>query len=112
MAQAIIGYFRDSRNLKMILDLEKYLQIEDAVIKKLDSKLAGKSIIFTGTLSKMTRAEAKKKAEELGMKVVGSISSKTDFVVAGEEAGSKLKKAKELGMRVLSEEEWMELILN
>jgi DNA ligase (NAD+) len=58
----------------------------------------------------MTRAESKKKAEDLGMKVVGSVSAKTDFVVAGEEAGSKLKKAKELALKILNEEEWLELI--
>jgi DNA ligase (NAD+) len=112
MAQAILDYFRDERNLRMVLDLETELTIEDSVRKNSNSKLAGKSIIFTGTLEKMTRAEAKKKAEDLGMKVVGSVSSKTDFVVAGSDAGSKLKKAKELGVRVLYEEEWMELIRN
>jgi DNA ligase (NAD+) len=58
----------------------------------------------------MTRAEAKKKAEDLGMKVVGSVSSKTDFVVAGAEAGSKLKKAAELSLKILNEEEWLQLI--
>ena len=110
MAQALIDYFRDERNLKMVLDLESELQIADAKLKNSDSKFAGKSVIFTGTLEKMTRAEAKKKAEDLGMKVVGSVSSKTDFVVAGSEAGSKLKKANELGLKVLNEEEWLELI--
>lgn len=110
MAQAVLDYFRDERNLQMILDVEKELQIEDAVMKHSDSKLAGKSVIFTGTLERMTRAEAKKKAEDLGMKVVGSVSSKTDFVVAGSEAGSKLKKAQELGLKVLNEEEWLQLI--
>lgn len=110
MAQAILDYFRDPRNLKMVIDLEKELQIEDAVQKKSDSKFAGKSIIFTGTLEKMTRAEAKKTAEDLGMKVVGSVSSKTDFVVAGAEAGSKLKKANELGLKVLNEEEWLAML--
>lgn len=110
MAQALIDYFRDERNLKMVLDLESELQIADAKLKNSDSKFAGKSVIFTGTLEKMTRAEAKKKAEDFGMKVVGSVSSKTDFVVAGSEAGSKLKKANELGLKVLNEEEWLELI--
>lgn len=110
MAQAVLDYFRDERNLKMILDLEKELRIEDAVLKNSNSAFAGKSVIFTGTLAKMTRAEAKKKAEDLGMKVVGSVSAKTDFVVAGEEAGSKLKKAKELALKILNEEEWLELI--
>ncbi len=110
MAQALIDYFRDDRNLKMVFDLESELQIADAKLKNSDSKFAGKSVIFTGTLEKMTRAEAKKKAEDLGMKVVGSVSSKTDFVVAGSEAGSKLKKANELGLKVLNEEEWLELI--
>ena len=57
----------------------------------------------------MTRAEAKKKAEDLGMKVVGSVSSKTDFIVAGAEAGSKLKKANELGLKVLNENDWLEM---
>jgi DNA ligase (NAD+) len=110
MALAILDYFRDSRNLNMVLDLKAELQIEDAIAKNSDSKFSGKSIIFTGTLEKMTRAEAKKKAEDLGMKVVGSVSSKTDFVVAGSEAGSKLKKAQELSLKILNEEEWLELI--
>ncbi|MBM3580192.1 MAG: NAD-dependent DNA ligase LigA, partial [Alphaproteobacteria bacterium] len=110
MAQAILDYFRDKRNLTMLLDLEPQLQIEDAIQPNINSELAGKSVIFTGTLEKMTRAEAKKKAEDLGMKVVGSVSSKTDFVVAGTEAGSKLKKANELGLRVLGEDEWLQLI--
>ncbi len=109
MAKAVLDYFRDERNLRMVLDVEKELQIEDVVQKNSDSKLAGKSIIFTGALEKMSRAEAKKRAEDLGMKVVGSVSSKTDFVVAGSEAGSKLKKAAELGLRVLNEAEWMEI---
>ncbi len=110
MALAILDYFRDQRNLNMVFDLKAELQIEDAVAKNSDSKFSGKSIIFTGTLEKMTRAEAKKKAEDLGMKVVGSVSSKTDFVVAGSDAGSKLKKAQELSLKILNEEEWLELI--
>ena len=110
MAKAILDYFRDEKNLQMLEDLEPELQVQDAIIKNSDSKFAGKSIIFTGTLEKMTRFEAKKKAEDLGMKVVGSVSSKTDFVVAGSEAGSKLKKAQELNIKILNEEEWLELV--
>jgi DNA ligase (NAD+) len=110
MAQAILDYFRDERNLKMVLDLEPELQIEDAIVKNSSSQFSAKSIVFTGTLEKMTRMEAKKKAEDLGMKVVGSVSSKTDFVVAGVDSGSKLKKANELGVKVLNEEEWFELV--
>ncbi|NBV05828.1 MAG: NAD-dependent DNA ligase LigA [Proteobacteria bacterium] len=110
MAQAVLDYFRDQQSLKMVLDLEKELKILDSVVKNSDSHLSGKSVIFTGTLEKMTRAEAKKKAEDLGMKVVGSVSTKTDFVVAGAEAGSKLKKARELSLKILDEAEWLELI--
>ena len=75
-----------------------------------DSPVAGKTVVFTGTLSKTTRAEAKAKAETLGAKVSGSVSKKTDYVIAGEDAGSKLKKATELGVTVLSEGEWIDLI--
>ncbi len=110
MAQAVLDYFRDEKNLKMFLDLHGALTVEDAVAKNLESVLSGKSVIFTGSLERMTRAEAKKKAEDLGMKVVGSVSNKTDFVVAGAEAGSKLKKAQELSLKILNEEEWLQLI--
>jgi DNA ligase (NAD+) len=111
MAKAILDYFRDDRNLQMIESLETELQIQNAVQKVSESELSNKSVVFTGTLDRMTRAESKKKAEDLGMKVVGSVSSKTDFVVAGAEAGSKLKKAQELGLKILNEEEWLQLIL-
>ena len=110
MARAVLDYFRDARSLEMFLGLESELQIQDAIAKNSASKFSGKSIVFTGTLEKMTRMEAKKKAEDLGMKVVGSISSKTNFLVAGEDAGSKLKKANEVGVRVLSEGEWLNMI--
>lgn len=107
MARAIVNYFCEPRNAQMVFELENDLQIENAPSPTTNSQLAGKSIIFTGTLEKMSRAEAKSKAESLGMKVVGSVSSKTDFIVAGSAAGSKLKKAQELGIKILSEEGWL-----
>lgn len=109
MTNAALNYFRNPQTLKMVEDLALELEIKE--VKKIDShsKLSGKSIVFTGTLEKMTRAEAKKKAEDLGMKVVGSVSSKTNYVVAGQKAGSKLKKAQEYHVIILSEEEWLAL---
>jgi len=73
------------------------------------SPIADKTLVFTGTLDKMTRGEAKALAERLGAKVTGSVSNKTDYVVAGADAGSKLTKARELGVNVLTEEEWLKL---
>ena len=110
MAQSIINYFCNDQNFTMILDLEKELNIIDAKAKTTNSKFAGKSVIFTGGLEKMSRGEAKKSAEELGLKVVGSVSSKTDFVVVGVDPGSKLKKAKDLNLTILNEDEWFDLI--
>ena len=75
-----------------------------------DSPVAGKTIVFTGSLERMSRGEAKAKAEALGAKVAGSVSKKTDYVVVGADAGSKAKKAAELGVDVLSEDEWRAMI--
>jgi DNA ligase (NAD+) len=110
MAQAILDFFRDEKNLKMIEDLLIHLKINPLKPKINNSPLAGKSIVFTGSLQKMSRAEAKKIAEDLAMKVLGAVSSKTDYVVAGEDSGSKLKKAQELSIKILNEEEWLNLI--
>lgn len=112
IGNAILDYFEDNRNLKRIDELNKILTISNYAKKITSNKLEGKSIIFTGTLASMTRQEAKARAEELGAKVVGSVSAKTDLIVAGEESGSKLKKAQELGVKILNEEEWLEIINN
>ena len=76
----------------------------------MSSPVTGKTVVFTGTLERMTRSEAKDLAERLGAKVAGTVSRKTDYVVAGSDAGSKLAKARDAGVAVLSEEEWLKLI--
>lgn len=75
-----------------------------------NSPVAGKTVVFTGSLQTMTRAEAKARAQDMGAKVSGSVSAKTDYVIYGESAGSKLKKAEELGVETLTEEDWQKLI--
>ncbi len=109
-ANEILDYFEDERNIKNIKELQKVLNISDYIAVKTNNKLEDKTILFTGTLSNMTRAEAKARAEEMGAKVLSSISSKLDILVYGKDSGSKLKKAQELGIKVMGEKEWNELI--
>lgn len=111
MADDLCGFFAEEKNREILDDLERELSIEPyAVTIRTDSAVVGKTVVFTGTLEKMTRAEAKARAETLGAKVAGSVSKKTDYVIAGADAGSKLKAAKELGVSVLTEDEWLALI--
>ncbi len=111
VARDLIAFFAEDHNLEILSDLDNLLTINPyEAPDTLDSAVAGKTIVFTGTLEKTTRAEAKAKAESLGAKVSGSVSKKTDFVVCGKDAGSKLKKANDLGVSVLSEDDWLALI--
>jgi DNA ligase (NAD+) len=103
-------YFSEAHNVKRIDRLVKQVNIRDAEKPRADSAVAGKTVVFTGTLEKMTRDEAKASAERLGAKVSGSVSKKTDYVVAGPGAGSKLTDAKKFGVKVLTEDEWAKLI--
>src|ERR1700692_3402232 len=103
-------YFSEAHNVRRIDRLVKQVKIRNAEKPRADSVVAGKTVVFTGTLEKMTRDEAKASAERLGAKVSGSVSKKTDYVVAGPAAGSKLAEAKKLGVAVLTEDEWAKLI--
>jgi DNA ligase (NAD+) len=107
---ALAAYFRERHNRGIVERLTQHVRIQDAERPVRDSPVAGKTVVFTGSLEKMTREEAKAMAERLGAKTAGSVSKKTDYVVAGPGAGSKLGKATELGVTVLSEEEWLKLV--
>jgi DNA ligase (NAD+) len=107
---SLTAYFSESHNVQVVARLTKQVKIRAAEQPTRESPIAGKTIVFTGSLEKMTRDEAKALAERLGAKVSGSVSKKTDLVVAGPEAGSKLKKAQELGVAVLDESQFLELV--
>ncbi|MGE0063166.1 MAG: NAD-dependent DNA ligase LigA [Xanthobacteraceae bacterium] len=108
--EAVAIYFREKRNLGAVERLAKQVTIRDAEKPKTDSAIAGKTVVFTGSLEKMTRDEAKAMAARLGAKASGSVSKKTDFVVAGPGAGSKLAEAQKLGITVMTEDEWLALV--
>ncbi|MCG8503247.1 MAG: NAD-dependent DNA ligase LigA [Sphingomonadales bacterium] len=109
VAEALVDFFREAHNRDVVDALLDQVTPEDFVPPETDSEIAGKTIVFTGTLEQVTRAEAKARAEALGAKVSGSVSAKTDLVVAGPGAGSKLKKATELGVTVIDEAKWIAL---
>ena len=110
LAQSLTDAFRNEAERRAIDDLVAQLRVQDVAARaESDSEIAGKTIVFTGTLEKMSRAEAKARAEELGAKVAGSVSAKTDLVVAGPGAGSKAKAAAALGIRTIDEDQWLTL---
>ncbi len=108
--EAAAAFFAEDHNRRMVANLVDQLDILDAEAPKTDTAVAGKTVVFTGSLERLTRDEAKAQAEALGAKVASSVSKKTDIVVAGPGAGSKLKTAAELGLQVLTEDEWLALI--
>jgi DNA ligase (NAD+) len=111
VVDALIDFFAEPHNVRAVDDLLAEVTVEPfARVATAASPITDKTVVFTGTLEKMTRGEAKALAERLGAKVAGSVSKKTDYVVAGADAGSKLAKAREAGVAVLSEEEWLKLV--
>ena len=106
----ICNFFSNDHNIGMINSLKEVVNISNYIELESKTALTGKNIIFTGSLNQMTRSEAKSVAERLGMKVLSSISKNTDYVIVGADAGSKLKKAQELNLNILSEGQWVEII--
>lgn len=110
-ARAIAQFFHEPHNHDVVSELEKELETITAMEQaRTDTAVAGKTVVFTGSLERFTRDEAKARAESLGAKVSGSVSKKTDYLVAGPGAGSKLKDAEKHGVKVLTEDEWLALI--
>lgn len=107
VVETLTEFFNEPHNVKVLKELKSVLTITEVKAAAQHSALAGKTIVLTGTLEHMTRSEAKARAEALGAKVAGSVSKNTDFVVAGADAGSKLAKATELGVKVIDELEWL-----
>ncbi|MFN8981199.1 MAG: BRCT domain-containing protein, partial [Alphaproteobacteria bacterium] len=111
IAEELVEFFAEPRNLAALDDLASevsHITLEET--SATDSPFAAKTMVFTGTLEKMTRDEAEALAERLGAKVTKSVSKKTDFVVVGADAGSKATKAAELGVTTLTEAEWLEMV--
>ncbi|MBS0470688.1 MAG: NAD-dependent DNA ligase LigA [Proteobacteria bacterium] len=111
VAEAIKDFFDEPHNRKLVKNLLKEVDVEPMAAQKIEgSPVAGKTVVFTGSLEKMTRQEAKARAESLGAKVSGSVSAKTDLVVAGPGAGSKLTEAQKHGVQVIDEDAWLKMI--
>jgi DNA ligase (NAD+) len=109
VAEAIADFFAEPHNQRVVDDLLKEVSPQPLEARATSSAVAGKTVVFTGTMETLTRSEAKAQAERLGAKVAGSVSKKTDYVVAGADSGSKLTRAREFGVTVLDEQEWLKL---
>ena len=109
-ARSLMAFEGEPHNREMLAALLEEVEVEDEIPAATGSPVTGKTVVFTGTLEKMTRDEAKARANALGAKVAGSVSAKTDIVIAGPGAGSKLAKAEALGLTVMTEDEWLALI--
>ena len=110
VAEALVDFFHEPHNREVLDDLLSQVRPQPFVSSARETEWSGKTIVFTGSLETMSRDEAKAQAERLGARAAGSVSAKTDLVVAGPGAGSKLKKAAELGVRVIGEEEWGRIV--
>ena len=111
VANAILDFFEEPHNREVVAGIMSAgVEIADVVHEVRESPVTGKTIVFTGSLEQLSRDEAKAQAESLGAKVAGSVSAKTDLVVAGPGAGSKLKKAADLGIEVIDEAAWLEIV--
>jgi DNA ligase (NAD+) len=110
VAEAIADFFAEPHNIDVVKALMKEVEVKPMAALDTSSPVAGKTVVFTGSLEQMTREEAKAMAERLGAKVSGSVSKKTDLVVAGPGAGSKLKNAEAYGVKVIDETEWLRLV--
>ena len=110
VAEALGDFFHEPHNVAVWDDLLTEVSPPPYVVETKDSAVAGKTVVFTGALETMSRDEAKSQAERLGAKAAGTVSAKTDLVVAGPGAGSKLKKAQELGIAVIDEAAWAEIV--
>jgi DNA ligase (NAD+) len=110
VADAVVAFFAEPKNREAVHALLDEIHIIPVEAPAQTSPVAGKTVVFTGTLEKMTRNEAKARAESLGAKVSGSVSAKTDIVVAGPGAGSKRKQAEALGVTIIDEDTWLEMI--
>jgi DNA ligase (NAD+) len=108
--ESLAAYFGEEHNVGVVERLTGQVRVLNAERPKADSPVAGKTVVFTGSLERMTRDEAKAMAERLGAKTAGSVSKKTDYLVAGPGAGSKLAKARDAGVNVVTEDEWLQLI--
>ena len=110
VAQALVDFFAEPHNVEVVDDLLTEIAPPPFAVETKESRVSGKTLVFTGSLETLSRDEAKAQAEALGAKAAGSVSAKTDLVVAGPGAGSKRKKAEELGIAVIDEAAWLEIV--